>query len=240
VSSYLTRAATAVAPLAAAVVATRYWPHARELVLDLSAPHQWIDAVGADSAAATLAGALLWLAAMWLCLGTSATVLSLGPGQLGRVADLIARHALPSALRRVVIAAAGASILAAPASAFAAGGSASPQGAAESAAAPAWPTDAAAGSALALQWPTDSDSTGTGATTPRRRAPASEVAVRPGDSLWLIARRQLGGSATPAQIATEWPRWYAANRATVGPDPNVLRPGSQLHAPAATQPTTKE
>lgn len=117
-SSCLARAATAVAPLAAAVVATRYWPHARELALDLSAPHRWIDAVGADSAAATLAGALLWLAAMWLCFGTSATVLSLGPGQLGRVADLIARHALPSALRRVVIAAAGASILAAPASAF--------------------------------------------------------------------------------------------------------------------------
>lgn len=238
-SSRLTRAANAVAPLAAAVVACRYRPHARELVLDLSAPHQWIDAVGADTAVATLAGALLWLAAMWLCLGTSATVLSLGPGRLGRIADLIARHALPSALRRVVIAAAGASILAAPASAFAAGGSASPQGAAESAAAPAWPTDAAAESALALEWPTDSDSPGTGATTPRG-ASASDVAVRPGDSLWLIARRQLGSSATPAQTAAEWPRWYAANRATVGPDPNVLRPGSQLHAPVATHPTTKE
>jgi nucleoid-associated protein YgaU len=56
--------------------------------------------------------------------------------------------------------------------------------------------------------------------------------VRPGDSLWLIASRDLGKGATPAQIAAAWPRWYAENRDTIGPDPALLLPGQRLLAPA--------
>lgn len=61
------------------------------------------------------------------------------------------------------------------------------------------------------------------------------VTVVAGDSLWSIAARQLGGSqASDLDIALEWPRWYEANRAVIGDNPNVLRPGQVLRPPAAS------
>jgi resuscitation-promoting factor RpfA len=59
-----------------------------------------------------------------------------------------------------------------------------------------------------------------------------EVVVRRGDSLWQIAARALGGDATDAEIATEWPRWYETNRDVVGDDPDLLLPGTLLRPPA--------
>jgi resuscitation-promoting factor RpfA len=56
--------------------------------------------------------------------------------------------------------------------------------------------------------------------------------VRRGDALWDIAARHLGPDATAVDIAREWPRWYAANRAVIGADPSLIRPGEVLHAPA--------
>jgi nucleoid-associated protein YgaU len=61
---------------------------------------------------------------------------------------------------------------------------------------------------------------------------AAEVVVLRGDSLWEIAARRLGPAATEAQIAAEWPRWWAANRDVIGPDPNLIRPGQRLRPPA--------
>lgn len=55
--------------------------------------------------------------------------------------------------------------------------------------------------------------------------------VRGGDTLWDLAARHLGPGATPAQIAAEWPRWYAANRASIGPDPDLIHPGQRLVPP---------
>ena len=55
--------------------------------------------------------------------------------------------------------------------------------------------------------------------------------VRPGDTLWAIARRHLPSSATDRDIAQAWPRWYAANRAAIGPDPSMLMPGTRLRSP---------
>lgn len=60
--------------------------------------------------------------------------------------------------------------------------------------------------------------------------PRQVVVVR-GDTLWSIAARALGPEATPAQIAAEWPRWYAANRDVIGPNPDIIRPGEILTAP---------
>jgi nucleoid-associated protein YgaU len=57
------------------------------------------------------------------------------------------------------------------------------------------------------------------------------VTVRAGDTLWAIAGRHLGPGATPREIAAAWPRWWAANRHTVGTDPNVIHPGQRLTAP---------
>lgn len=71
--------------------------------------------------------------------------------------------------------------------------------------------------------------TGTGA---RSAAPDDELVVRRGDSLWHLAARSLGPSATVAEIAAEWPRWWRANRDVIGADPDLIVPGARLRAPA--------
>jgi nucleoid-associated protein YgaU len=58
------------------------------------------------------------------------------------------------------------------------------------------------------------------------------VVVESGDCLWSIAADRLPRGATAAQIDAEWRRWYAANRATVGVDPNLIYPGQVLEPPA--------
>jgi nucleoid-associated protein YgaU len=66
---------------------------------------------------------------------------------------------------------------------------------------------------------------------------ASWVTVHPGESLWLIAARRLatnGRRPRPAEIAADWPRWYAANRELVGADPALITPGQVLIAPGGT------
>jgi nucleoid-associated protein YgaU len=62
---------------------------------------------------------------------------------------------------------------------------------------------------------------------------AAAVTVLAGDTLWEIAAFAMGPEATDVEIAMEWPRWYEANRAIIGQDPNVLLPGQILQPPAA-------
>lgn len=73
-----------------------------------------------------------------------------------------------------------------------------------------------------------------------RTAPANDsfgltgqMAVMAGDSLWTIAARALGPNASDLEIALDWPRWYEANRAAIGDNPDVLLPGQILQAPSA-------
>lgn len=54
-----------------------------------------------------------------------------------------------------------------------------------------------------------------------RPAVADRYQVRRGDSLWSIAKDQLGDPA-------RWPQLYALNRNVVGPDPDLIRPGQLL------------
>ncbi|WP_298885731.1 LysM peptidoglycan-binding domain-containing protein [uncultured Serinicoccus sp.] len=61
------------------------------------------------------------------------------------------------------------------------------------------------------------------------------VVVRRGDTLWDLAARHLGAQATSADIAQEWPRWYAANLATIGPDPDLILPGQELTVPGTAE-----
>lgn len=57
------------------------------------------------------------------------------------------------------------------------------------------------------------------------------VEVRLGDTLWSIAARHLGAGASVSDIADAWPRWFDANRATIGTDPDLIRPGLLLVPP---------
>lgn len=61
--------------------------------------------------------------------------------------------------------------------------------------------------------------------------PPTVVVVEPGDTLWAIAAQSLPGDATDAEIAAACARWYAANRAVIGPDPNLIFPAQQLVPP---------
>ncbi|WP_081608455.1 LysM peptidoglycan-binding domain-containing protein [Crystallibacter crystallopoietes] len=61
--------------------------------------------------------------------------------------------------------------------------------------------------------------------------PNRTVTVVAGDSLWDIAARELGSLATDAEIAGQWPKWYAANRNVIGDDPSQLLPGQVLTVP---------
>lgn len=73
------------------------------------------------------------------------------------------------------------------------------------------------------------------APAPRVAASTHElVTVRRGDSLWSIVSRHLGPGASDVQVAHEWPRWYAANRAVIGDDPGLLVPGQQLSPPTGS------
>jgi nucleoid-associated protein YgaU len=77
-----------------------------------------------------------------------------------------------------------------------------------------------------------SGAAGTDAAAARAALTADDqVVVRRGDSLWRIAERHLGADATDAEVAVEWPRWWHANRRVVGPDPDLLLPGTRLTPP---------
>jgi nucleoid-associated protein YgaU len=53
--------------------------------------------------------------------------------------------------------------------------------------------------------------------------------VRPGDSLWSIARRLIGTNATNGRIAKQVTRIWQLNRERIGTgDPNLLHVGTQL------------
>ena len=58
-----------------------------------------------------------------------------------------------------------------------------------------------------------------------------EVTVLAGDTLWDIAKEDLGQGASDVEVALHWPRWYQANRSLIGLSPDVLLPGQVLRAP---------
>lgn len=57
------------------------------------------------------------------------------------------------------------------------------------------------------------------------------VTVTSGDSLWHLAAAELGPLATDIEIAERWPDWHTANRAVIGDDPSLIRPGQTLIVP---------
>lgn len=75
------------------------------------------------------------------------------------------------------------------------------------------------------------------AEAPRRRHGRADqeapgiVVVAAGDSLWSIARRDLGPGASDLAVVSHWHAIYAANRRLIGPDPDLVRPGQRLLLP---------
>lgn len=63
------------------------------------------------------------------------------------------------------------------------------------------------------------------------RAVPRFLTVRPGDSLWAIAGRDLDPGATTAEIDAHWRELYRLNRALIGPDPDLIHPGQRIRLP---------
>lgn len=175
-----------------------------------------------DAAIAALAALAAWGVVTWLSVGIALSALARLPGLLGRCTGALAGWVLPATLRRLAELALGVTVATGTLSSI--GGFAALPAAAAAAPPPA-PTAPATVVVPDLDWPA-------GPTVTAPLQPAAVVVVRHGDSLWRIAARALGPGATDAQIAVEWPRWYAANRAVIGPDPDLLFPGQRLVPPA--------
>ncbi len=200
--------------------------------------------------AASAAGLLL----CWLALGTALAVLG-GVLRSRRVAGAGVRL-LPGVLRAVVAPVVGGvlagSLVVASASGALADASPPPAGPPPSAGQPASPPGSNAVDP-AYGWPdpgwTPEPPPPAPAVRPgpvalvsaagRVRPVEDRVVVRRGDTLWAIAGRHLGPGASPAQIAREWPRWYAANRTLIGPDPDRIEPGQRLQPPTVGPRSTR-
>lgn len=70
----------------------------------------------------------------------------------------------------------------------------------------------------------------------RDAAPEPVVTVAPGDSLWGLARARLGDEASPAHVQALTLALHRANRAVVGPDPDLIHPGQRLRVPVPPSP----
>jgi nucleoid-associated protein YgaU len=161
----------------------------------------------------------------------------------------------PAFMRRLVLAAVGLQLMSAPLATaatppFSHGTGQPAPGAVATAVSTAWarsaapapppePDDPAGKSPVDARWKPLPPVVDTGPLTARHvrtedtPGTGREVTVRPGDSLWSIAAAALGPFASDADIAREWPRLYAANRAAVGANPHFLRPGLVLVLPPA-------
>ncbi len=130
------------------------------------------------------------------------------PGRFGRAL-------LPTALRTAVFTGVAGTVLVGPAHAADGG----------------WPLDG-------LQLPDRPAVAAPETTAPRDHTATSaptEILVQDGDTLWSFAREGLDDEVTDARVARETRRWYRANREAIGADPDLLRPGQRLRAPAATE-----
>jgi hypothetical protein len=185
---------------------------------------------------------LAWALAAWLGLTVLLTLLCRVPGTAGRTAAGVVRRVAPAAVRRLVGAALGVTVVA---GALAASPASAAEGTIHAAAAPFasldwpgsppppeldWPlTEPPAPAPEPAAAPTLGASVSTGAA-------ADAVVVQPGDTLWGLAEqaheRRHGATPTDQQTAAAWPSWWAANREAVGDDPDLLLPGTALQPPA--------
>jgi len=179
----------------------------------------------------------------WLCCGLVLTVAAEGLGSAARL-DRVARATAPHAVRRLAALLLGVGLVSAPVAlalpaqaapvALAAThqpGPTSPAPGGLDGWSPDRPAPLPTPARPAASRPATEPSALLVARPHRQRAVTEHVVVRRGDTLWDIAARALGPNASAAHIAASWPRWHAANRSTIGPDPDLILPGQLLRPP---------
>ena len=163
-----------------------------------------------DVALTEIAALALLGCAVWMWAATTAVVVEV---LRRRVATSPCQHVVPAGVRRVVLAACGVAL---------AGGLAQPS--------------YAGGPQAHHPHVHHRPSALSGLPLPDRAVVAPPAArrtvrVRPGDTLWSLAARDLPPGSPDALVAARWHAIYAANRALIGPDPDVITPGQRLRLP---------
>ena len=196
-----------------------------------------------DEVVAVLAAAVALALGVWLTVSSTAAVLAHAPGRSGAVAQRLAAAWAPLLTRRVAAALVGATVVGTLGPACALAQEAAPFPGFRASA----PVATSAGRHLRATRPA-APPAGWTPTRPVQRPIASpdlvtsgasptgrtEVVVQRGDTLWGLVAAHLGPDALDAEVAAAWPRWYAANRAVIGADPDLLLPGQVLQVPRAT------
>jgi hypothetical protein len=66
------------------------------------------------------------------------------------------------------------------------------------------------------------------------------VVVQPGDSLWGIAASLAPRAASDATVTRAWHRLYRVNATRIGPDPDLILPGTRLRVPTPAAPRRRD
>lgn len=214
-------------------------PHGRDELTD------WLATRSIDATVTTLAALAAEACLLYLALSGLLVALTRLPGLCGRLSGALADRFVPALIRRAMETALGITVATASVTGAAVPALAAPAGPGISVsstpvpatAVPAPPLpdlDRPAGPPAKQPRPATLPPPATAPRPPPSAAPTptdSAVVVHRGDSLWRIAARHLGPGATDVEIAAAWPRWYAANRSVIGPDPDLLLPGQRLSPP---------
>ncbi len=160
----------------------------------------------------------LVLAVAWGVLVLASALLEVASD--GRLA-LTARVGCPQGVRRLLLTGLGVLL---------AGGGAIVTGPASATPPPRDPGRPGQEPGRAVTLPVPARPTGTAPEAPRQR-----IEVQPGDSLWALSQ-QGAPSASAPEVARLVERTYRDNRRTIGPDPDLIRPGQRLVVPRQPQP----
>ncbi|MGY1735146.1 hypothetical protein [Geodermatophilus sp. SYSU D00684] len=181
-----------------------------------------VDTAGPEALLPHAVAVVAWAVWAWGALGLVLTALSALPGLAGAAAGVLLRRVVPASGRRAAALALGVGLATAPVlSGCAAAGPVvvATAGAPAPPAVPDWPAPVPA--PAVPDWPA---------------APAlGEHVVLRGECLWTIAaadlRARTGAEPPDAATAAAVGRWWAANAAVIGPDPDLLLPGQVLRPP---------
>jgi nucleoid-associated protein YgaU len=171
----------------------------------LSGVRGWLAGATPDQALAGMAAILIWAGVTWMLAGLGSTAAGRLPGRVGAVCACTAGRLMPGVLRRATELLLGVSIAATP-----------------ELAASAAPAAHGGPPHIGL------DRVPVVASLPHHRSRT----VQPGECLWSITADLLGDDSSDRSVARDWPGLYAANRAVIGDDPDLIRPGQRLRIPA--------
>ena len=173
--------------------------------------------VPAEQVVLVVAGLGMTAAAGWLCLATVVCLVDLARGSRAPASGPLRPRALRHALLRAWAPTVGAAVV------CAGGPVAADTGGPHGLPLPERPVASAAAPDRAVQ------------RTARPGGGPVRLTVRPGDCLWTIAADLVQPSPPAGEVDRAWRVLYRANHARIGPDPDLVLPGTRLVLPRSVR-----